>query len=90
VVAVLCGHFHLQLSGFLAGVPVSATPGVVTRIDLTAPAHVFRAVHGAGATLVELGGPFSPSFHTLHARDPRAGEQVYVADPVTWADTTEE
>ncbi|WP_134739143.1 metallophosphoesterase [Nocardioides sp. 503] len=90
VVAVLCGHFHLQLTGRLGPATVWSTPGVVTRIDLTAPAHVVRAVRGAGATVVELGGPFSPSFHVLHARDPRVGEEAYVADPVTWADATED
>lgn len=84
VVAVLCGHFHLQLSGQLGGAAVWATPGVVTRLDLTAPPHLVRGVRGAGATVVDLGGPFSPAFHVLHARDPEAGQQVYVADPVTW------
>lgn len=90
VVAVLCGHFHHQLFGNLAGVPVWTTPGVVTRIDLTSPPHVVRAVLGASATVVDLGGPFSPSFHLLHARQPNAGEQVYVVDPVTWQDASEE
>jgi 3',5'-cyclic-AMP phosphodiesterase len=77
VVAVLCGHFHLQLSGTLGGAPVWVTTGVVTRIDLTAPSHVMRAVKGAGASVVDLGGPFSPTFHVLHARDPEAGAEVY-------------
>lgn len=90
VVAVLCGHFHHQLSGNLARVPVWASPGVVTRIDLTSPPQVVRAVLGASATVVDLGGPFSPSFHLLHARQPNAAEQVYVVDPVTWQDATEE
>lgn len=62
----------------------------MTRIDLTAPSHVARAVEGAGATVVDLGGPFSPAFHVIHARDPGAGKGVYVADPVTWEDATEE
>lgn len=88
VVAVLCGHFHLQLGGQLAGVPVWVTPGVVTRIDLTAPADVVRAVRGAGATVVELGGAFSPSFHVLHSRDLQVGQQVYVADPLDYSDPT--
>lgn len=90
VVTVLCGHFHLQLSGRVGGATVWATPGVVTRIDLTAPPQVVRAVKGAGATVVDLGGPFSPSFHVLHARDPQAGNEAYVADPVSWEFTTEE
>ncbi|MDT9697103.1 metallophosphoesterase [Streptomyces sp. P17] len=77
VKAVLTGHFHLQLLGFLAGVPVWVTPGVVNRIDLTAPAGTERAVRGASATLVELGGATGPLFHTLHARDPRAHETVH-------------
>lgn len=90
VVAVLCGHFHLQLTGLLGGVPVWATPGVVSRIDLTAPPHVVRGVLGAGASIVDLGGPFSPGFHVVHARDPEVGQEIYVADPVTWQDTTED
>lgn len=79
VQAILCGHFHVHL----AGVPVWVTPGVVTRIDLTAPAHLVRAVKGASASVIDLGGPFSPAFHVIHARDPEAGEQVYLADPAT-------
>jgi 3',5'-cyclic AMP phosphodiesterase CpdA len=75
--AVLCGHLHLQLSGSLYGVPVWATPGIVTRVDATAPPHLLRAVKGAGASVVDLGGPFSPMFHTLQARDPLAGVEVY-------------
>ena len=90
VVAVLCGHFHLQLTGRLGAATVWATPGVVPRIALTAPPPVVRAVHGASATVVDLGGPFSPSFHLVLARDPRVGEQVYVVDPVTWQPAAEE
>lgn len=90
VSAILCGHFHLQLTGQFGGTTVWATPGVVTRVDLTAPPHAFRAVNGAGATVIDLGGPFSPSFHVVHARDSQAGKEVYVVDPATWKPTTEE
>jgi Icc protein len=83
--AVLCGHYHLQLSGSINGVPVWVTPGVVTRIDLTAPPHLERAVKGAAATVVDLDGTGSPMFHTLHARDPHAGEQVYLVDGLSGA-----
>jgi len=88
--AVLCGHFHLQLTGSLAGVPVWAGPAVATRIDLTTPPHLERAVTGAGATVVDLGGPFSPTFHVFHARDPRAGEQVYLLDALSGVDVESE
>lgn len=81
--ALLCGHFHLQLTGQLRGVPVWVTPGVVTRIDLTAPAGLDRAVKGAGATVVDLGGPAAPMFHTLQARDPEAGAQVYLVNSLS-------
>jgi 3',5'-cyclic AMP phosphodiesterase CpdA len=74
--AVLCGHFHLQLSGFLGSVPVWVTPGVVNRVDLTATPGTERTVRGASATLVDLDGPL---FHTLHARDPRVGETIHEA-----------
>ncbi|WP_207783914.1 metallophosphoesterase [Micromonospora globispora] len=90
VQAILCGHFHLQLSGLLRGIPVWVTPGVVTRIDFTAPPRRERAVLGAGATVVDLGGPTSPLFHVLHARDPRAGEQVYLVDAVSGEDVVGE
>jgi hypothetical protein len=71
---MLCGHFHLQLFGMLSGLPVWVTPGVVTRIDLTATPGTERAVKGASASLIDLGGPNSPIFHTLHARDPHLGQ----------------
>lgn len=80
---VLCGHLHLQLSGMLYGIPVCATPGIVTRIDLTAPPRLVRAVKGAGATVVDLGGPFSPTCHVIQARDPAIGEQAYLVDPLS-------
>ena len=77
---ILCGHFHLQLFGYLESVAVSVTPGVVTRVDLTAAAGTERAVRGASATIVHLGTPNSPVLHVLHARDPRVGETVYELD----------
>lgn len=83
VSAILAGHVHFQVSGFLAGVPVSVAPGIVTRIDPTAPPHLVRGVLGAGASIVDLADPAAPSFHTIHARDPRSGEQVYLYDPAT-------
>jgi hypothetical protein len=86
---ILTGHFHLQLFGLLAGVPVWVTPGVVTRIDLTAAVGHERAVRGASATLVELGGPQSPLLHVLHARDPHAGETAHELDPAMMDDVIE-
>lgn len=86
VQAVLCGHLHHQLSGRLGETPVSVTPGVITRIDLTAPSELVRGVLGAGATIVDLGGP---TFYTVHSRDPRANTEVYVYDPLTGADASE-
>jgi hypothetical protein len=47
-------------------------------------------VKGAGASVVDLGGPYSPMIHTLHARDPDVGEQVYVVDPLSWTEVAEE
>ncbi|HWS35218.1 MAG TPA: metallophosphoesterase [Actinoplanes sp.] len=82
---ILCGHFHLQLFGMLASVPVWVTPGVVTRIDLTATPGTERAVKGASASLIDLGGPHSPVFHTLHARDPHVGQTAYEADTMEMA-----
>jgi Icc protein len=84
--AVLCGHLHHQLSGMVGDKPVWVSPGVITRIDLTAPKALVRGVLGAGATVIDLGGPSSPMFHTVHSRDPRAGSEVYVYNPVTGED----
>ncbi|MDT0343589.1 metallophosphoesterase family protein [Streptomyces litchfieldiae] len=77
---ILCGHFHLQIFGFLETTPVWVTPGVVSRVDLTAAPGTERAVRGASATLVRLDAAHGPLFHTFHARDPRAGETVYELD----------
>ncbi|MFF4254140.1 metallophosphoesterase family protein [Streptomyces sp. NPDC001663] len=77
---VLTGHYHLQLFGLLESVPVWVTPGIVNRIDLTTAPGTERAVRGASASLVELGGATGPMFHTFHARDPRAHETVYELD----------
>jgi 3',5'-cyclic AMP phosphodiesterase CpdA len=74
--AVLCGHYHFQLMGLLAGVPVWVTPGVVTRIDLTSPG--LRAVTGAGASVLDLD---APTYHVLHARDLEANREA-------WSDET--
>jgi len=87
--AILTGHLHFQLGGYLAGAPVWVTPGVVTRMDATAPPHLARGVLGAGASVVDLADPTAPTFHTLLARDPRAGDEVYVVDPETWERASE-
>ncbi|MFE5406305.1 metallophosphoesterase family protein [Streptomyces sp. NPDC056580] len=77
---ILSGHFHLQIVGHLEQATVWVTPGVVSRIDLTARPGTERAVHGPSASLVQLGTPHGPLIHTLHVRDPRMGETVYEAD----------
>jgi Icc protein len=90
VLIMLCGHFHVQLAGRLGAVPVWVGPGIYSRIDLTAPSRLDRAVRGAAATVVELGGPSAPLFYMLHARDPRAGEALYLADALTQEDVAHE
>lgn len=90
VQAVLCGHFHVQITGRLARVPVWIGPGVITRIDLSAPSHLERAVLGAAATVVNVGGPYSATFHLVLARDPQAGRAVYLIDALSRADVTSE
>ncbi|CAG7650122.1 metallophosphoesterase family protein [Actinacidiphila bryophytorum] len=77
---ILCGHFHLQILARLEQATVWVTPGVVSRIDLTARPGTERAVRGPSASLVNLGAPHGPLIHTLHARDPRMGETVYEAN----------
>ncbi|WP_330342649.1 metallophosphoesterase family protein [Streptomyces sp. NBC_00557] len=86
---ILCGHFHLQILARLEQATVWVTPGVVSRIDLTARPGTERAVHGPSASLVHLGAPHGPLIHTLHARDPRMGETVYEADEEEMRDVIE-
>ncbi|MFD8568045.1 metallophosphoesterase family protein [Streptomyces sp. NPDC059639] len=83
---ILCGHFHLQILARLEQATVWVTPGVVSRIDLTAQPGTERAVHGPSASLVRLGEPHGPLIHTLHARDPRMGQTVYEADEAEMRD----
>lgn len=64
---ILCGHYHLQLFGMLESVPVWVTPGVVNRIDMSAPPGVVRTLRGASASVVDLGVPGGPQFHTVQA-----------------------
>ncbi len=80
VQVILCGHFHLQITGRLEQATVSVTPGVVNRIDLTSRPGTVRAVHGPSASLIDLAVAHGPLVHTLHAPDPRMGETVYEAD----------
>lgn len=87
--AVLTGHLHFQAMGFLREIPVWVTPGVVTRIDTSSAPHLVRGVLGASATVVDLPDHNSPTFHLLTARDPRAGEEVYVYDSATGEDVLE-
>jgi Icc protein len=80
---VLCGHFHAHMTGRLGSVPVEVGPGILTRIDLAARSGLDRVVRGAAATVVDLGGPYSPMLHVIHARDPRAGQPVHLVDTAT-------
>ncbi len=84
--SILCGHFHLQILARLEQATVWVTPGVVSRIDLTAQPGTERAVQGPSASLVRLGTPYGPLIHTLHARDPHMGETVYEADEAEMRD----
>lgn len=86
---ILCGHFHLQILAHLEQATVWVTPGVVSRIDLTARPGTERAVHGPSASLIHLGPPHGPLIHTLHARDPRMGETVYEADEMEMREVIE-
>lgn len=74
--AVLCGHFHLQVAGFLGSVPVWVSPGVESRVDVTAPRDTVRFVADSGASIVGLPSGAGPSFHVVPAGDARVVAQV--------------
>jgi 3',5'-cyclic AMP phosphodiesterase CpdA len=78
--AVLCGHLHHEMSGTIGAVPVHVGPGIVTRIDLAAPAGYVKGVLGPRAAVVEMGAERAPITYTVTARDPRAGEEVYLVE----------
>jgi 3',5'-cyclic-AMP phosphodiesterase len=40
-------------------------------------------VKGASASIVDLGGPASPMFDVIHAREPEAGMQAYLVNAVS-------
>jgi len=61
----------------------------VTRIDLSSDPRLIRGVLGAGAQVVDLGTSGSPTSFTIQARDPHAGELVYLYDPETGDDVSE-
>ncbi|BCY10438.1 metallophosphoesterase [Actinoplanes sp. L3-i22] len=75
---MLCGHFHSQAYGVLANTPVWVTPGVASRVDLTAPPDTVRYVTGASASVIDVDGP---TIHTVHARDPEAGRLIGQVGP---------
>lgn len=78
VTAILSGHFHQQIAGFLSGIPTWVTPGVFTRIDhLSGPVGTERAVAGGSATVIDVTCPMSPVFAVLPARDPHANHAAY-------------
>jgi hypothetical protein len=68
------------MTGRLGQTQVVVTPGVINRIDLTTAPRTERAVLGASATVVELGGPHSPLSYVLHAHDPEIGRTAYQLD----------
>ncbi|MDQ2837704.1 MAG: metallophosphoesterase [Actinomycetota bacterium] len=84
VSVVLCGHLHLQLTGAFADTTVWATPGVVTRADLTAPGNRLRVLRGPSASIIDLTPGRPPTCYVVHGRDPNAGQEVLVVDPSTW------
>jgi 3',5'-cyclic AMP phosphodiesterase CpdA len=77
---ILCGHYHLQLTGSIGQATVWVTPGVASRVDLTAPLGTQRVVQGPSASLVQLDPAQGPLIHTLHARVPGMGETVNELD----------
>lgn len=67
--AVISGHFHAQVAGFLGSVPVWVCPGVESRVDLTPPRDRLRFLSDPAASVLNLPASGGPSFYTLHSRD---------------------
>lgn len=77
--AILCGHFHAQVSGVLGSIPVWVTPGVASQIDLAAPKDTLRFLSGAGASIVCL-SPNDVTFHVIHDEGLQRGRVLREVD----------
>ena len=53
---VVSGHYHHEMSGSIAGIPVHVVPGIADVVDPLGPRDRARALALSGASLVELTG----------------------------------
>ena len=53
---VLSGHYHHEMSGEIAGIPVHVAPGITNVVDPLGGGADERALALSGASLIELGG----------------------------------
>jgi 3',5'-cyclic AMP phosphodiesterase CpdA len=72
---------HVPSAQFMTAYGLRNTGELADVLAGSAPSRLMRGVKGASGSVADLGGPFSPAFHVIHARDPRAGEQAYLARP---------
>jgi 3',5'-cyclic AMP phosphodiesterase CpdA len=80
---VLCGHFHTHEFGTIAEKPVWVTPAVIWQIDRASRADLVRGISGAGASVIDVGGPGSPRCHVVCSRSPESGKVLFAVDAVT-------
>lgn len=52
---VLSGHYHHEMSGGIAGIPVHVAPGITNVVDVVAAGEQERSLALSGASIIELG-----------------------------------
>lgn len=74
---VLSGHYHHEMSGDIAGIPVHVVPGITNVVDVVGAGAHERSLALSGASIIELG-----------AGTPRVLTSVYPNAGDTFADHT--
>ncbi|UYG17131.1 metallophosphoesterase [Brachybacterium huguangmaarense] len=76
---VVSGHYHHEMSGSIAGIPVHVVPGIADVVDPLGPRDRARALALSGASLVELTGEPGSAPQVSTAVWASAGDEL--ADP---------
>jgi Icc protein len=70
---VLSGHYHHQMTGEIAGIPVHVAPGITNVVDPVTAASSEQALALSGASIVELGDGAPRAFSSVL---PNAGDTL--------------
>jgi Icc protein len=74
--AILSGHYHHQMTGSIAGIPVLVGPGITNIVDPLAAGGIERAGARSGAQLVEIDAPAAPGVRATSAEWASGGDDL--------------